>query len=174
MAPNNMSRGLLSGTKPVELPVRVGPEFALKYPNASASATECAMNLVRAGDLVVGRVATTLQPLDLSPAGGLVLGILKDAGQPCPPNFISERLIVSRATVTGVLDTLAKRGLVRREPHPTDRRMVMVHLTKAGSRMADRVRITVHHAEAEWMSPLSERERSQLTDLLGKVQRHLS
>jgi DNA-binding MarR family transcriptional regulator len=71
-----------------------------------------------------------LKPLDVSPAGGLVLGILKDAGQPCPPNYISERLIVSRTTVTGVLDTLVKRGLVRREPHPTDRRMVLVHLRK--------------------------------------------
>jgi DNA-binding MarR family transcriptional regulator len=59
-----------------------------------------------------------------------VLGILKDAGRPCPPNYISERLIVSRATVTGVLDTLVKRGLVRREPHPTDRRMVLVYLRR--------------------------------------------
>ena len=158
----------------MEKPIRVNRDFAAKYPNASASATECAMNLARTGDLVLGLVAATLQPFDVSPAGGLVLGILKDAGQPCPPNYISDRLIVSRATVTGVLDTLVKRGLVRRVPHPTDRRMVLVHLTKAGSRMADKVRRTVHHAEAEWMSSLSEHERAQLTELLGKLQRHLA
>ncbi|HXS25024.1 MAG TPA: MarR family transcriptional regulator [Gemmatimonadales bacterium] len=132
------------------------------------------MNLARTCDLVVGRVAAALQPLDVSPAGGLVLGILKDAGQPCPPNYISDRLIVSRATVTGVLDTLVKRGFVRREPHPTDRRMVLVHLTQAGSRMADKVRRTVHRAEADWMGPLSEPERAQLTELLGKLQRYLA
>jgi DNA-binding MarR family transcriptional regulator len=158
----------------MEIPIRVGGDFAAKYPDASASATECAMNLARTGDQVLGRVAAALQPFDVSPAGGLVLGILKDAGQPCPPNYISDRLIVSRATVTGVLDTLVKRGLVRREPHPTDRRMVLVHLTNAGSRMADRVRRTVHAAEAEWMGPLSEHERAQLTELLGKLQRHLA
>jgi len=158
----------------MDLPVRVQPDFPSVYPRASASATECAMNLVKTGDLVVGRVAEALKPLDLSPAGGLVLGILKDACAPCQPNHISERLIVSRATVTGLLDTLAKRGLVRREPHPKDRRMVLVHLTKAGSRMADRVRRTVHDAEAGWMSPLTEPERAQLTELLGKVQRHLA
>jgi DNA-binding MarR family transcriptional regulator len=158
----------------MEMPIRVGRDFATTYPGASASATECAMNLARTGDLVVGRVALTLQPLEVSPAGGLVLGILKDAGQPCPPNYISERLIVSRATVTGVLDTLVKRGLVRREPHPTDRRMLLVHLTKAGSRTADTVRRTVHRGEADWMGPLSEQERSQLTGLLGKLQRHLA
>jgi DNA-binding MarR family transcriptional regulator len=158
----------------MEMPIRVSRDFAARYPDASASATECAMNLARTGDLVVGHVAAALQPLDVSPAGGLVLGILKDAGQPCPPKYISDRLIVSRATVTGVLDTLVKRGLVRREPHPTDRRMVLVHLTNAGSRMADKVRRTVHRAEAEWMGSLSEQERAQLTELLGKLQRRLA
>ena len=158
----------------MEAPIRVSRDFAREYPDASASATECAMNLARTGDLVLSRVAGALQPLDVSPAGGLVLGILKDAGQPCPPNYISDRLIVSRATVTGVLDTLVKRGLVRREPHPTDRRMVLVHLTKAGVRMADRVRHTVHRGEAEWMGALSEHERAQLTELLGKLQRNLA
>lgn len=158
----------------MEMPIRVSRDFDAKYPGASASATECAMNLARTGDLVLGRVAAALQPLDVSPAGGLVLGILKDAGPPCTPNYISDRLIVSRATVTGVLDTLVKRRLVRREPHPTDRRMVLVHLTNAGSRMAEKVRRTVHRAEAEWMGSLSEHERAQLTELLGKVQMHLA
>jgi DNA-binding MarR family transcriptional regulator len=158
----------------MEMPIRVSRDFAAAYPDASASATECAMNLARTGDLVLGRVTSALKALDVTPAGGLVLGILKDAGQPCPPNYISERLIVSRATVTGVLDTLVKRGLVRRESHPTDRRMILVHLTKAGSRMADIVRRTVHRGEAEWMGSLSEPERARLTELLGKLQRHLA
>ena len=158
----------------MEMPIRVSRDFAAKYPDASASATECAMNLARTGDLIIGRVAAALQPLDISPAGGLVLGILVDAGEPCPPNYISERLIVSRATVTGVLDTLTKRSLVRREPHPTDRRMVLVHLTKAGTRMAEKVRRTVHRGEAEWMGSLSETERARLTELLGKIQRYMA
>lgn len=158
----------------MEAPIRVDRDFDREYPDASSSATECAMNIARTGDLVLGRVTAALLPLDVSPAGGLVLGILKDAGRPCPPNYISDRLIVSRATVTGVLDTLVKRGLVRREPHPTDRRMVLVHLTKAGARMADRVRLTVHRGEAEWMASLNEAEREQLTGLLGKVQKHLA
>ena len=132
------------------------------------------MNLVRTGDRVLGRVAATLQSRDVTPAGRLVLGMLKGAGVPCPPNYLSGRLIVSRATVTGLLDTLAKRGLVRRKAHPSDRRMVLVHLTDEGSRVADQVRHTVHRAEAAWVSPLSEAERSQLVTLLGKLQAHLA
>src|SRR5260370_42702641 len=102
----------------MEIPIRVSRDFPAKYPDASASATECAMNLARTGDLVLGRVAMALQPLDVSPAGGLGLGILKDAGRPRPPNYIRERPIVTRATVTGALDQLAKRGAVRPGPQP--------------------------------------------------------
>jgi DNA-binding MarR family transcriptional regulator len=51
--------------------------------------------------------------------------------------------------------------------------MVLVHLTKAGTRMAEKVRRTIHQAEAEWLGSLSEGERAQLTQLLGKVQKGL-
>jgi DNA-binding MarR family transcriptional regulator len=76
--------------------------------------------------------------------------------------------------VTGMLGTLIKRGLVRGEPHPTDRRMVLVHLTKSGTRMVDKVRNTVHRREAEWMRSLNENERAHLTELLGKIQKNLA
>ena len=114
----------------MEMPIRVNRDFGKTYLDASASATERATNLARTGDLVLGAGNLTLQPLDVSPAGGLVQGILKAAGPAVPAELHCDRLIVSRATVTGALDTLVKRGLVRREPHPTDRRMVLVHLLR--------------------------------------------
>jgi hypothetical protein len=40
--------------------------------------------------------------------------------------------------------------------------------------MAEKVRRTVHRGEAEWMGSLSEHERSQLTELLGKLQNRLA
>ena len=89
----------------MHLPIRVDPDFGAEYPAASASATECAMNLAATGDLLVSRIAATLQPLDVTPAGGLVLGILKDAGVPSPPNYISERSITRRAHGRGPLST---------------------------------------------------------------------
>jgi hypothetical protein len=36
------------------------------------------------------------------------------------------------------------------------------------------VRRTVHRAEAGWVSPLSEAERTLLTALLSRLQRHLA
>jgi len=38
----------------------------------------------------------------------------------------------TRATITGIVDTLEKKGLVTRQPNPNDRRSLLVKLTAAG------------------------------------------
>ena len=85
---------------------QITSDFDVQYPNASATATECAMNLVFTADLLQKRIDTLLQPLHLTPTSGLVLSILANAESPLPPNEIADRLIISRATVTGLLDSL--------------------------------------------------------------------
>src|SRR5258708_39152238 len=127
-----------------QAPIKVVPDFAERYPGASPKATEVAMNLVRTADLLVKRIGELVQPFGLSPSSGLVLGILADAGSPLPPNQIAERLIISRATVTGLLDSLERRGYARRLPHSTDRRMLLIELTEAGRQVADEFRLLVH------------------------------
>ncbi len=122
-----------------QLRIRIAPDFEKRYPNSSASATECAMNLVLTSDLIIKRISDLLQPFDLSPASGLVLSILADAESPLPPNEIADRLIISRATVTGLLDSLEKRGYAQRIPHHSDRRMLLVQLTDRGRQVAKRV-----------------------------------
>ncbi len=81
--------------------IQITSDFDVQYPTASATATACAMNLVFTADLLQKRIATLLQPLHLTPTSGLVLGILANAESPLPPNEIADRLIISRATVTG-------------------------------------------------------------------------
>mgnify|MGYP001140572733 CR=1 FL=1 len=41
----------------------------------------------------------------------------------------------SRATITGVVDTLEKKGLVSRQPNPQDRRSLLARLSKKGAAM---------------------------------------
>ena len=59
--------------------IQTASDFEVLYPNASARATECAMNLVLTADLLVKHIATLLQPLHLTPASGLVLSMLADS-----------------------------------------------------------------------------------------------
>ncbi len=151
-------------------PVQITPDFEQRYPNASARATECAMNLVFTADLLVKRISRLLQPFDLSPATGLVLSILADSESPLPPNEIANRLIISRATVTGLIDSLEKRGYAQRIPHLSDRRMLLVQLTDRGRQVANEFRPIVHQHQKMWLEALSNDEQQRLIDSLHRLQ----
>ncbi len=156
----------MANQKIIQLP----SDFNKRYPGASSKATETAMNLVRTSDMLVKHIADLVQPFDLTPSSGLVLGILADLGEPLPPNKIAERLIISRASVTSLLDSLERRGYVRRVPHSTDRRMLLIELTDAGRQVAHDFRSLVHQHQKAWMAVLSEQEQTQLIDLLHRIQ----
>jgi DNA-binding MarR family transcriptional regulator len=153
--------------------IRLAPDFDLLYPAASVTATECAMNLVFTADLLQKRIATLLQPFHLTPASGLVLSMLAEAASPLPPNEIADRLIISRATVTGLLDSLERRAYIRRRPHPSDRRMILADITEAGRQTASAFRPIVHQQEKEWFGVLGEEEQQQLLSVLHRVQERL-
>ncbi|MBE7433807.1 MAG: MarR family transcriptional regulator [Anaerolineales bacterium] len=154
--------------------IQLPPDFKKRYPGASSKATETAMNLVRTSDLLVKRIADLVQPFDLTPSSGLVLGILADLGEPQPPNKIAERLIISRASMTSLLDSLERRGYVRRAPHSTDRRMLLIELTDSGRQVAHDFRLLVHQNQKTWMAVLTEQEQSQLIDQLHRLQNALN
>jgi DNA-binding MarR family transcriptional regulator len=144
-------------------------DFDERWPGGSRSATEAFMNVVRASEAGLANVAKLLRPFDLSPAGGLVLSALADGG-PMSPSALSERLIVTRATMTGLLDSLERRGHLRRVPHPEDRRSLLVEITAQGREVADELRRVIHAAEAGWLGGLSATERRTLVRLMHKVQ----
>jgi DNA-binding MarR family transcriptional regulator len=154
--------------------IRVASDFRRRYPGASPRATESAMNLVRTDDLIVDRMAGLVRRLELTPASGLVLSILVDAAGSLPPHEIGRRLIVTRATVTGLVDSLERRGFVRRLSHPKDRRSLLVEITPKGRRTLNQMRPLVHRHQRVWLQPLSEREQESLVELLGRIQDHLA
>ncbi|MFD4260966.1 MarR family winged helix-turn-helix transcriptional regulator [Streptomyces sp. NPDC058534] len=52
---------------------------------------------------------------------------------------LADRLQCDASTATSMVDRLEKRALVRRVPHPTDRRVKVIQLTDAGCALRDRV-----------------------------------
>ena len=53
------------------------------------------------------------------------------AGRPMGPRDLGARLGISSASTTTLLDRLASRGHVRRQPHPTDRRALVITVTES-------------------------------------------
>lgn len=155
-------------------PIRVSPGFEEEFPGASRSAAECAANLVRTTDAFLTELERRRRgTADLSASAFQTLAILEGAGEPLPGHVIAERLLVTSASMTSVLDTLEGRGLVRRSPHPSDRRKILVHLTDEAQVIVDRMLPVVHFAATEAFADLSESDREFLIVCLSKVRARL-
>lgn len=97
----------------------------------------------------------------------VTLEILRGAREPLPPHVISQRLCVTRGTVTGVLDTLEQHGLVRRLAHPDDRRKLLVEITEPAVRLLDDLLPRLHRLEREWLDCLSPSEQETWCNCWG-------
>ncbi len=153
--------------------VRVGDDFEDEYPGASALATECYANLVRAADLLVGlHNRHTSDRYQLSPSARGVLAVVEGAGQPLEPTVIAERLMVTTGSMTSLLDNLEKRGLVRRLPHPDDRRKLLIDITADARAIVDELLPSLHARERDVIgAALTPSEQRALLVSLAKVQR---
>ncbi|MBI3747370.1 MAG: MarR family transcriptional regulator [Chloroflexi bacterium] len=149
--------------------IQMPDDFYDQTPEGNVLATEAVMNTIRTADLLFDRIGRLLRPLNVSAAGGLVLGILRDQG-PMSPSALSDRLIVTRATVTGVLDSLERRGFVSRLANPVDRRGQIAEITPAGRVVLQQLRTLVHGHERTWAGVLSDEELRTYIDLHHRLQ----
>lgn len=148
-------------------------DFYDQTPDANLLATEAVMNTMRTADLLFDQIGRLLRPLNVSAAGGLALGVLRDRGA-MSPSELGERLIVTRATVTGVVDSLERRGFVRRSPDPIDRRRLVIGITPAGLAVVQELRTIIHRNEKAWLSTLSEPELHSYIEQLHRIQDSLA
>src|SRR5438105_15949281 len=75
---------------------------------------------------------------ELSPAQCHVLHLI-EPDRPIPMGRIAEALACDASNVTGLIDRLESRGLVRRQPSANDRRVKVLELTPAGARLRSTV-----------------------------------
>ena len=151
-------------------PIRVPSDFEREFPGASRSGAEVAANLIRTADALLAEINRRRRRIaDLSPSAFQCLAILDGAGEPLAAHTIAERLLVSSASTTSLLDTLERRGLIERTPHPTDRRKTLVHLSDEARDIVDRMLPQVHAAATDAVKELSETEREQLIQSLTAI-----
>jgi DNA-binding MarR family transcriptional regulator len=156
-----------------QAPIRVEADHARRHPGADKLSTECVVNLIRAESLVARELNRRFRRHGLTGPSFNALMVLDGAREPLSPNELGERLLVTRGTVTGLLDTLERRGLVRRVPHPDDRRMLLIQPTDAARALLEEVWREHFPAQTAMVSVLSEAEKETLVRLLGRLQGHL-
>lgn len=146
---------------------------AQKFPDLDPSACEAFLYLLRAGDQAFKATDEHLAQHQISHGRFTVLMLLLDKSENCPhphtPAELAEMANVTRATMTGLVDTLERDGLVTRTPDPNDRRMMSVSLTAHGQARLEEILPGHFKRMSALMSTLDESERKTLVRLLSKV-----
>jgi DNA-binding MarR family transcriptional regulator len=155
-------------------PVRVPEDFEREFSGADGTATEVILNLTLAGTVTINRVEELLAQYGLVLKAFNVLAVVSGAEAPLTPTTITGRTFVGKTTVTSVLDALERRQLVRRYPHPSSRRSVLVEATAAGTRVCHEILRRLHTLEAHWLAGMAEPDRQTLLRLLGQAKGLLS
>jgi DNA-binding MarR family transcriptional regulator len=89
------------------------------------------------------------------------------------PGELTRELLVTAGNVTGIVERLARRRLVERQPVPEDRRAVRVRLTSRGHRVMERA-IPRHRRDLELLlTPVPAPDLARLRDALGSIIRVL-
>jgi DNA-binding MarR family transcriptional regulator len=135
----------------------------------AVAAMGAATSIMRAQQIVLARVDEALKPHGLTFARyeALVLLTFSRRGS-LPLGKMGERLMVHPTSVTNIVDRLEQQGLVRRVPHDTDRRTTLAELTPAGREVVAAATEAITKVDLG-MDGLSDRDRSQITNLLRKL-----
>jgi len=145
-------------------------EMADRYPGFELSSAEVMLNLLYTYDVVSTGSSKFLAEHGLAKSSFNILLNLRHG----PPegmllHDLGEVLLMTRANVTGLIDHLEEKGLVKRVIDSSDRRARFARITKKGEGLLDEVaprhfaRITDH------MQKLTGNEREMLVHLLKKL-----
>ncbi|MEJ6602869.1 MAG: MarR family winged helix-turn-helix transcriptional regulator [Verrucomicrobiia bacterium] len=153
-------------------------ECSKRFPDLNPEAASLFMQLLRTADALYEVKADFLRKHNISNGRFTVLMLLTAAGSmdghaeknpPKSPADLAEMAGVTRATMTGLIDTLEKDGMVRRESDPRDRRAMLVHLTPKGERFTAEILPGYFRQVTAIMGSLPPGEKMQLTTILAHV-----
>lgn len=126
-------------------------------------------SVFRAQQIFLARIDALLRPLGLTFARYEVLMLLYfSRSGSLPLNKVGSRLQVHATSVTNAVDRLEAQGLLKRVPHPSDKRTTLASLTPKGRSLALEATEAVN--AGVFGSPgLDPSEVEQLVDLLGRL-----
>ncbi|MFF0744143.1 MarR family winged helix-turn-helix transcriptional regulator [Streptomyces sp. NPDC004111] len=146
--------------------------MAANSPPSSGTApttAELIERLATSFGLYYGDFTLAAATVGLTPSQAKALSVLR--GAPAPMRALATTLACDASNITGIVDRLEKRELVRREPSATDRRVKNVVLTALGEETIDTVRARMHGTLGA-LDTLDDADRGALYALLGRVFPH--
>jgi len=124
--------------------------------------------LAKAHQALFARFRDLLAPHGITPPQFALLGFLWQQDS-LSQIELSEKTDIDRTTLSGLVDRLEKLGLVRRLPHPSDRRACLVTLTAAGRDAEAVLTPLALHMRQQFSDGLAPGEYEQLCRLLIRL-----
>jgi MarR family transcriptional regulator, organic hydroperoxide resistance regulator len=130
-------------------------------------------NLYRAAGVVRNHVErTVLAEHDLTWTAWVVLWVVW-VWREIETRHAASEAGISKSTLTGVVGTLERRGLIIRRTHPGDGRRVLLTLTPTATALMTQTFPAFNQVEKMAVEPLTEEETRVLTRALRKIVTHL-
>lgn len=121
--------------------------------------------LARVNALSLAYMNNALRDVDLRPRAYSLLAIAAADTRPTQRE-LSEFLQLDPSQIVALIDSLEKRGLVRREPDENDRRAKVLVATEEGKKLAEQAHETVARSNDEWFARIPADARAQLSATL--------
>lgn len=111
-----------------------------------------------------------LSPVGITPAQSRLLRTVARSTTPPRMADIAAQLEVVPRAVTTLVDALEERGLVRRVPDQSNRRVVRIKVTEGGIAALKELRRARRSAAEAVLAPLSAAQRGELSELLAQLE----
>ena len=125
-------------------------------------------NARRAALVIIEQFLKRMAVYDLRPVDFSVLSLITHN-----PGISSRQLCsalnILPPNLVGMINTLEKRELIVRKPHPSDGRILGLHLSDAGGKLMKNAEQTAKELENDAASKLTTAERKTLMRLLQKI-----
>jgi MarR family 2-MHQ and catechol resistance regulon transcriptional repressor len=150
-------------------------EAGPRYAGFDLLATRIALDLLYTYDVFHQASARYMADFGLSKSSLNILMLLRHGPREgLQLHELGELLLVSRANITGVVDSLEDKGWVERSVDPTDRRVRYAHITSKAEALLDEF-MPVHYRHlAALFQDLTPEEKETVSVLLRKARRSMA
>lgn len=147
-------------------------ELGKRGPFASVE-QEATLAILRTSDLLENRLARLLRDHGLTLSQYNVLRILRGEGKPMPCLEVADRMIQVAPAITRVVEQLLKLKLISKEQSDSDKRVFMLAIKPAATRLLKKLDQPVLDLHQSLMSGATKAEMKTLNSVLERIRSRL-